>query len=258
MSSSSTEKQQQQRRRINNNNSQQSRNTNAYFDRTEYHQRSLINNNYYWNHDYQGSNEDFYINDYYQHRNIYPVSSQSIRKGRQIKNEQRYNSKSVFSSNNNRSYYDNIPPRHRLQQQIDKRDQHSSRLQEARTNNKLDEIKSPNSLINNEKPIKPLQSTSSSSTNSNISNNPGSTNRKDLHTKNLAAAALAARQQNSQPQTNLGIVQALMNSLILQQQQQPSPPQSQSTVQLQYQLTNALLATSKSKIITKKNDLFFG
>jgi len=260
MSSSSTQKQQQQqqqqRRRINNNNSQQSRNTNAYFDRTEYHQRSLINNNnYYWNHDYQRSNEDFYMNDHYQHRNIYPISSQSIRKGRQIKNEQRYNSKSVFSSsssNNNRSYYDNIPPRHRLQQQIDKREQNSSRLQESRTNNRLD-----NSLINNEKPIKPLQSTSSSSTNSNISNNPGSTNRKDLHTKNLAAAAIAARQQNSQPQTNLGIVQALMNSLILQQQQQQPSSQSQSTIQLQYQLTNALLATSKLKIITKKYSFFF-
>jgi hypothetical protein len=192
------------------------------------------------------------MNDYYQQRNVYPISSQSIRKGRQIKNEQRYNSKSVFSSssdNNNRSYYDNIPPRHRLQQQIDKREQNSSRLQESKTNNRLN-----NSLMNNEKPIKPLQSASSSSTNSNISNNPGSTNRKDLHTKNLAAAAIAARQQNSQPQTNLGIVQALMNSLILQQQQPSS--QSQSTIQLQYQLTNALLATSKSKIITKKYSFF--
>jgi hypothetical protein len=193
------------------------------------------------------------MNDYYQHQNIYPISSQRIRKGRQIKNEQRFNSKSV-SSNNNHSYYDNIPPRHRLQQQIDKREQYSSHLQESKTNNKLDEIKSPNSLINNEQPTKPLQSTSSSSTNS---DNVESTNRKDLHTKNLAAAAIAARQQNSQPQTNLGVIQALMNSLILQQQQQPSQLQSQSTVQLQYQLTNALLATSKSKINTKKKHYFF-
>jgi len=261
MSSSSTQKQQQQqqqRRRINHN-TQQSRNTNAYFDREEYHRRSLINNNSYWNHNYHGSNEDFYMNDYYQHRNKYPLSSQRIRKGRQIKNEQQYHSKSVLSSlssNNNHSYYDNIPPRYRLQQQIDKREQHSSRLQESRTNNKLDEIKSPNSLINNEQSTKPLQSASTTSTNSDISNNAGSSNRKDLHTKNLAAAAIAARQQNSQPQTNLGIIQALMNSLILQQQQQQQPSQSQSTVQLQYQLTNALLATSKSKIMTKKKLIF--
>jgi hypothetical protein len=233
-SSSSTPKQQQQqqRRRINhNNNTQQSRNTNAYFDHDEYHRRSLINNHQnYWNQDYQTSNED-----YYQHRNMY-----SIRKGRQIKNEQRYNSKSVFSTNNNQAYYYNTPPRHRLQQYS----------QESRTHHKLEEIKSPNSLINHEPPIKPLQSASLSSTNSDVSNNAGSTNRKDLQTKNLAAAAIAARQQNSQPQTNLNIVQGLMNSLILQQQQQPS--QSQSTIQLQYQLTNALLATSKSKFTRKK------
>ena len=211
MSSSSTQKQQQQRRRINNN-TQQSRNTNAYFDRDEYHQRLLIhNNNNYWggNHDYHESNHDYYQ---------YPLSFQRIRKGRQIKN----NSKSI-------SYYDNIPPRHRLQQQADK--------QELKSNKKSDEIKPFNSLTNDEQPIKPLQSVSSSSTNSDISNN-----RKDLHTKNLAAAATAARQQN--PQTNISIIQALMNSLILQQQQQPA--QSQSTIQLQYQLTNALLATSKS------------
>lgn len=211
MSSSSTQKQQQQRRRINHN-TQQSRNTNAYFDRDEYHQRLLIhNNNNYWggNHDYHESN-----NDYYQ----YPLSSQRIRKERQIKN----NSKPI-------SYYDNTPPRHRLQQQTDK--------QELKSNKKSDEIKPFKSLTNDEQPIKPLQSVSSSSTNSDISNN-----RKDLHTKNLAAAAIAARQQN--PQTNISIIQALMNSLILQQQQQPA--QSQSTIQLQYQLTNALLATSKS------------
>ena len=72
-------------------------------------------------------------------------------------------------------------------------------------------------------------------------NSDASTNRPDLHTKNLAAVAMAARQQNASPQTNLNLVQNLMNSLILQQQQ---PTQSQSTIQLQYQLTNALLATS--------------
>ena len=104
----------------------------------------------------------------------------------------------------------------------------------------------------------PLQSASSSSTNSDISNTVGVTSRKDLHTKNLAAAAIAARQQNPQPQTNLSVVQALMNSLILQQQQQ-QPSQSQSTIQLQYQLTNALLATSKFLKLTeyKSTKLFF-
>ncbi|CAF3967787.1 unnamed protein product [Rotaria magnacalcarata] len=68
-----------------------------------------------------------------------------------------------------------------------------------------------------------------------MSNNVGSTQGKDLHSKHLTAA----RQQNSTPQTALSTVQTLMNSLILQQQQ-PSTP-AQSTVQLQYQLTNALL-----------------
>ncbi|CAF0768448.1 unnamed protein product [Rotaria sordida] len=252
-SSSSTQK--QQRHRINYSNIQQSRNTNAYFDRNDYYRQSLITKNNYWNQNFHESNNDFYMNDYYhQHRNIYSLSSRPIRKGKQIKNEQQHNSKTIFSSsssnnnnNNNHSYYDNLPPRHRLQQQqqqqIDKREQRSSRLQESRTNNKSDEIKLPNSSTKIEQTTKPLKSSSSSSTNSDLSNNPGSTHRKDLHAKNLAAAAIAARQHNSSAQTNLSTVQALMNSLILQQQQQQQQPpsQSQSTVQLQYQLTNALL-----------------
>ena len=85
------------------------------------------------------------------------------------------------------------------------------------------------------KEIKPFPSTSSSSINSD----------RDFHPTNLAAAVLAARQQNYQPQTNLNTIQTLMNSLILQQQQQQQS--SPSTIQLQYQLTNALLATSISK-----------
>ncbi|CAF0763749.1 unnamed protein product [Rotaria sordida] len=255
-SSSSTQK--QQRHRINYSNIQQSRNTNAYFDRNDYYRQSLITKNNYWNQNFHESNNDFYMNDYYhQHRNIYSLSSRPIRKGKQIKNEQQHNSKTIFSSsssnnnnNNNHAYYDNLPPRHRLQQQqqqqqqqIDKREQRSSRLQESRTNNKSDEIKLPNSSTKIEQTTKPLKSSSSSSTNSDLSNNPGSTHRKDLHAKNLAAAAIAARQHNSSAQTNLSTVQALMNSLILQQQQQQQQPpsQSQSTVQLQYQLTNALL-----------------
>ncbi|CAF0780143.1 unnamed protein product [Rotaria sordida] len=252
-SSSSTQK--QQRHRINYSNIQQSRNTNAYFDRNDYYRQSLITKNNYWNQNFHESNNDFYMNDYYhQHRNIYSLSSRPIRKGKQIKNEQQHNSKTIFSSsssnnnnNNHHSYYDNLPPRHRLQQQqqqqIDKREQRSSRLQESRTNNKSDEIKLPNSSTKIEQTTKPLKSSSSSSTNSDLSNNPGSTHRKDLHAKNLAAAAIAARQHNSSAQTNLSTVQALMNSLILQQQQQQQQPpsQSQSTVQLQYQLTNALL-----------------
>ncbi|CAF1131773.1 unnamed protein product [Adineta steineri] len=240
MSATSTQKQQQQqqRYRINNNNTHQSRNTNAYIDREVYHRQSLMNNNkknYYWNHEYRGSNDDFYLNDYYQHRNTYSQPSQHIRKGRQTKLVHQYNSKSVFSSsNNNHSYYDNIPPRHRQQQQIDKREERTTHVQDSRINNQIKQS-------NNEQSTKPMKSISSSSTNSEITNNVGLTNRKDLHTKNLATAAIAARQQNQQGQTNLGVVQTLMNSLILQQQQQPS--QSQSTVQLQYQLTNALLAT---------------
>ncbi|CAF0805845.1 unnamed protein product [Rotaria sp. Silwood1] len=246
-SSSSTQK--QQRHQINNNNLQQSRNTNAYFDREEYHGRSLISKNNYWNHDFHESNNNFYMNDYYhQYRNIYSLSSRHIRKGKQIKNEQRHNSKPMFSSskssnnnNHHHAYYDNIPPRHRFQQQINKREQYSSCLQESRANNKSDEIKLPNSSIKTEQSTKPLKSSSSCSTKSDISNNAGLTHRKDLHAKNLAAAAIAARQQTSSAQSNLSTVQALMNSLILQQQQQQQPSQSQTTVQLQYQLTNALL-----------------
>jgi hypothetical protein len=192
MSSTEKQQQQQQRHHRQSNNPQQSRNTNAYFDRDEYYRRSN-----YWN------------DDYYQYRNV-----SSIRKGRQIKNEQRSN---------------NIPPRHR--------EQRSARLQEPKINPKQEEIK-------------PLPSVSLSSTNSDNSNHAESTHRKDLHAKNLAAAAIAARQQNFQPQTNLNVVQTLMNSLILQQQ---SSTQSQSTVQLQYQLTNALLATSKFEIMIKIN-----
>jgi hypothetical protein len=237
-SSTTTQKQQQDQRRRMNHNSQQSRNTNAYFGRDEYHRRSLINNNHYW------SSDDFYTDNYYQHQNSYPSSSQRIRKKQPQNNnerdDQRYNSKSNYS------YYDNIPPRHRLQQQTDKRE-HPSRLQEPKTINKP--VNSSPIITNNEQQPQPLHSVSSSSTNSDLS-----TNRKDLHSKNLAAAAIAARQQNPQAQTNIGVVQALMNSLILQQQQ---PTQSQSTVQLQYQLTNALLATSIFEIDIKTICLFF-
>ncbi|UJR36797.1 hypothetical protein I4U23_029511 [Adineta vaga] len=243
----STPKQQQPRRRINTNTTHQSRNTNAYIDRDEYHRRSLLNQNHYWNHDYHRSNDDFYLNEYYQYRNSYTSPFQHVRKGRQTKNEQQYNCKSSSSSNNNHAlYYENIPPRHRHQQQqqhSDIREQRLSRVvQEFNVINKTEQMKFSNSSNNDEQPTKPLQSVSSSSTISEITHNVGSTNRKELHAKNLAVAAMAARQQSAQPQTNLGVVQTLMNSLILQQQQQ-QPVQAQSTVQLQYQLTNALLAT---------------
>ena len=243
-----SKQQQKQQRQVNNNNNNQlqSRYMNAYFDRDEYHPRLSVHKNKYWNHQYHGNYNDFYVNDYHQYQLVGPSSSRHIRRGRQIKNEWRHNSKSVFSSsslsNNNHSYYDNIPPRRRPQRQIDNREQSSSCLKQSTIKKKSDDAKLANISSKDEQRTKPLQSASSSSTNSNVSNKTVSTHPKDLHTKNLAAAAIAARQQNPQPQINLGIVQTLMNSLILQQQHQPS--QSQSTVQLQYQLTNALLTIS--------------
>ena len=241
MSSTPTAKQQQTCRRVNTNTTHQSRNMNAYIDRKEYYQRSLMNKNHYWNQDYHRSNDDFYPSDYYQYHNTYPSSSQHMRKERQTKFEQQYHSKSL--NNNYTSYYDNVPPRHRH----DKREQHSSDV----VNNKSEPMKLSNSTTNDEQPTKPSHSASSSSTNSENTTNILSANRKDLHTKNLAAAAMAARQQNAQPQTNLNTIQTLMNSLILQLQQQPT--QTQSTIQLQYQLTNALLATSISILNSRIN-----
>ncbi|CAM4889541.1 unnamed protein product [Rotaria socialis] len=228
MLSSSTQK--QPRHRINNNSTQQSRNANAYFDGEEYHRQSLMNKTHYWNRNFHMNDDD----DYYYYYNYHqPLASRPMRKERLAKSGQRYDSKADFSSssnnNNNYSYYDNIPPRHRLQQPSNKREQRSSRLQEPKLNT-TGEINPPNSSI-----TKPSKSASSSSTNSDMSNNVGSTQGKDLHSKNLTAA----RQQNSTPPTNLSTVQTLMNSL-MSQQQQPSTP-AQSTVQLQYQLTNALL-----------------
>ncbi|CAF0921412.1 unnamed protein product [Adineta ricciae] len=236
MSSTSTAKQYQTRRRINTNTTHQSRNMNAYIDRDDYHQQSLMNKNHYWNQDYHRSNDNFYPSHYYQYRNAYPSSSQHMRKERQTKSEQQYHSKSL--NNNYTSYYDNVPPRHRHE----KREQRSSHAEETDVvNNKSEPMKLSNSAINDEQLTKPLHSASSTTTNSENTTNISSAHRKDLHTKNLAAAAMAARQQNAQPQTNLNAIQTLMNSLILQQQQQPT--QTQSTIQLQYQLTNALLAT---------------
>lgn len=83
---------------------------------------------------------------------------------------------------------------------------------------------------------KPFPSISSSSINSEKSNH------RDFYQRNLPAAV---RQQNYPSPTNLNAMQTFMNSLIFQQQQQQSS--STSTIQLQYQLTNALLATSRSK-----------
>lgn len=230
MSAASVPKQQQVRRRINHAAGHQSRNTNAYIDRAGYHRRSLIDGNPSWNHDYHPSNEDFYLDEYYQRRCTYPSASQHIRKGRQTK---QYHSKAFLPSsaapapaNNKLAHSNHIPPRHRRP---------------------LEQSK-PSEVVSNVEPAaRPAPSPSSSSANSGSINNAASADRKDLHAKNLAAAAIAARQQHPQPQTNLGVVQALMNSLILQQQQQQQqqpPAQSPSTVQLQYQLTNALLATS--------------
>ena len=90
-----------------------------------------------------------------------------------------------------------------------------------------------------------MHSHSSSSTTSEHSNHPDMAHRKDLHTKHLAAA-IAVRQQNQQ-QSQLGVVQQLMNSLTVQQQQPSS--QTPSTVQMQSQWTNSLLATSKTTMM---------
>lgn len=142
-------------------------------------------------------------------------------------NQSYHHQRKIYSMRKERSMTNSIPPRHREQFSSTFRKQQDS--------------------------IKPFPSTSSSSINSDLSNNHlGSVYRKDLQTKNLAAAA-RRQQQNGQPPTNLNVIQTLMNSLILQQQQSTS--QSPSTIQLQYQLTNALLATSRSEWISRRTIL---
>ena len=224
-SSSSVPKQQQQQQRRskkNNHSSQQSRNTNAYFDRDEYRQHALTESNHYWNDDYYPTEGDSHLQNYYPSRNGYPSTSRRLKKDRAGKNQQ---SNSIFTpaaaSNPHSSYYVNSgPPRRHLQ-----------------PSDEAKPMPSPPLMSNG---VKPSQSPSSTSTNSDAG---AANSRKDLQTKNLAAAAIAARQQNQSAPSNLGAVQTLMNSLILQQQAAPSQPSS--TVHLQNQLTNALLATSK-------------
>ena len=227
MSSSSSlpkqQQQQQQQRRSKKSNypSQQSRNTNAYFDRNEYHQHALTNSKHYWNDEYYQGDGDCHQQDYYPSRNGYSPVNRRAKKDRSGKNQQTYaqHSKPIFSSTTTSSNFTTgAPPRHHL---------HAP--------DKSKPVHSPPRMSNG---VKPSQSPSSTSTNS----DPGTSSRKDPQAKNLSPT-VATRQQNQPPSPNLGAVQTLMNSLILQQQSAPSQPSS--TVHLQNQLTNALLATSR-------------
>jgi hypothetical protein len=226
---------------------QKSRNSNAYFNlNDDYHRSASIDCNHEWTRDHHNNDHEYYFQDYYRSRPVYTLANQRLKNYRTNQMKQQDQtisiSSSLLSSNKYPCYDENV---HAYSGSVRRRRRRRRRRRPVLSNNEQ-EYSTRLQAVSND--VKPSPSSSSSSSSNTIDSQRGdhavTINQKGLQTKNLATAAIAARQQNQQIQSNIGVVQTLMNSLIVQQQQQPLSSSS-STVQLQNQLTNALLATRK-------------